>query len=63
LQHQKQRVISGEWLTKTALMTGRTGQDTSYLAKFFLLMRDAAHVIKSRASLFNTEGIDVRTRY
>jgi GDPmannose 4,6-dehydratase len=45
-------------LTKTALITGVTGQDGSYLAEFLLEKGYDVHGIKRRASLFNTERVD-----
>ena len=43
---------------KTALITGITGQDGSYLAEFLLEKGYKVHGIKRRASSFNTERID-----
>lgn len=43
---------------KTALITGITGQDGSYLAEFLLSKGYEVHGIKRRASSFNTERID-----
>ncbi len=43
---------------KTALITGITGQDGSYLAEFLLSKSYEVHGIKRRASSFNTERID-----
>jgi GDPmannose 4,6-dehydratase len=43
---------------KTALITGVTGQDGSYLAEFLLEKGYAVHGIKRRASSFNTERVD-----
>lgn len=43
---------------KTALITGITGQDGSYLAEFLLEQGYEVHGIKRRASLFNTDRID-----
>lgn len=43
---------------KTALITGITGQDGSYLAEFLLEKSYEVHGIKRRASLFNTQRID-----
>lgn len=43
---------------KTALITGITGQDGSYLADFLLSKGYIVHGIKRRASLFNTDRID-----
>lgn len=45
-------------MAKTALITGITGQDGSYLAEFLLEKGYAVHGIKRRASLFNTERVD-----
>ena len=43
---------------KTALITGITGQDGSYLAELLLSKGYTVHGIKRRASSFNTERID-----
>ena len=43
---------------KTALITGITGQDGSYLAEFLLKKGYVVHGIKRRSSLFNTQRID-----
>ena len=43
---------------KTALITGVTGQDGSYLAEFLLEKGYSVHGIKRRASSFNTERVD-----
>ena len=43
---------------KTALITGVTGQDGSYLAEFLLEKNYEVHGIKRRASSFNTSRID-----
>ncbi len=43
---------------KTALITGITGQDGSYLAELLLAKGYIVHGIKRRASSFNTERID-----
>jgi len=43
---------------KTALITGVTGQDGSYLVEFLLEKGYKVHGIKRRASSFNTERID-----
>ena len=45
-------------MTKTALITGVTGQDGAYLAEFLLAKGYAVHGIKRRSSLFNTDRID-----
>ena len=44
--------------TKTALITGITGQDGSYLAEFLLEKGYIVHGIKRRSSSFNTERVD-----
>ena len=43
---------------KTALITGITGQDGSYLAEFLLGKGYIVHGIKRRASSFNTQRVD-----
>lgn len=43
---------------KTALITGITGQDGSYLAEFLLEKGYIVHGVKRRASSFNTDRID-----
>jgi GDPmannose 4,6-dehydratase len=45
-------------LSKTALITGITGQDGAYLAELLLDKGYEVHGIKRRASLFNTDRID-----
>ena len=45
-------------MTKTALITGITGQDGSYLAEFLLSMDYIVHGLVRRASTFNTARID-----
>jgi len=45
-------------LTKTALITGITGQDGAYLTEFLLAKGYSVHGIKRRASSFNTDRID-----
>ena len=45
-------------MTKTALITGITGQDGAYLAEFLLDKGYVVHGIKRRASSFNTDRID-----
>ena len=44
--------------TKTALITGITGQDGSYLAELLLEKGYVVHGIKRRSSSFNTNRID-----
>ncbi len=43
---------------KVALITGITGQDSSYLAEFLLEKGYTVHGIKRRASSFNTARVD-----
>jgi GDPmannose 4,6-dehydratase len=50
--------ISNTLIKKTALITGITGQDGSYLADFLLKKGYNVHGIKRRSSLFNTDRID-----
>ena len=45
-------------LPKSALITGITGQDGSYLAEFLLAKGYRVHGVKRRASSFNTDRID-----
>lgn len=45
-------------MSKTALITGVTGQDGSYLAEFLLEKGYVVHGIKRRASSFNTQRVD-----
>jgi GDPmannose 4,6-dehydratase len=45
-------------MTKTALITGVTGQDGAYLARLLLDQGYVVHGIKRRSSSFNTERID-----
>ncbi len=45
-------------MSKTALITGITGQDGSYLAEFLLEKGYTVHGIKRRASQFNTQRVD-----
>ena len=45
-------------MAKTALITGVTGQDGSYLAEFLLDKGYVVHGIKRRTSLINTDRID-----
>ena len=45
-------------MTKTALITGITGQDGAYLAEFLLNKGYIVHGIKRRSSSFKTERID-----
>ena len=45
-------------MTRTALITGITGQDGAYLAESLLDKGYVVHGIKRRASLFNTDRVD-----
>ncbi len=45
-------------MSKTALITGVTGQDGAYLSEFLLSKGYTVHGIKRRTSLFNTARID-----
>ncbi|MCL2074754.1 MAG: GDP-mannose 4,6-dehydratase [Marinilabiliaceae bacterium] len=45
-------------MSKTALISGVTGQDGAYLSEFLLKKGYKVHGIKRRSSLFNTERID-----
>lgn len=48
----------GTMMTKTALITGITGQDGAYLAELLLAKGYEVHGIKRRSSSFNTGRID-----
>ena len=43
---------------KIALITGITGQDGAYLAKFLIKKNYIVHGIKRRSSLINTKRVD-----
>lgn len=45
-------------MTRTALITGITGQDGSYLAEFLLERGYEVHGIKRRSSMLNTQRLD-----
>jgi GDPmannose 4,6-dehydratase len=45
-------------MTKTALITGITGQDGAYLAELLISKGYTVHGVKRRASSFNTDRID-----
>ena len=45
-------------MRKIALISGITGQDGAYLAKFLLKKNYIVHGIKRRSSLINTDRID-----
>ncbi|MBK7098458.1 MAG: GDP-mannose 4,6-dehydratase [Sphingobacteriales bacterium] len=45
-------------MSKTAFITGITGQDGAYLAEYLLKKGYTVHGLKRRSSLFNTERID-----
>src|SRR5919198_1645298 len=51
-------LCGGMSVSKTALITGITGQDGAYLAELLLSKGYEVHGIKRRASSFNTERID-----
>jgi GDPmannose 4,6-dehydratase len=51
-------MTSSPTTAKTALITGITGQDGSYLAELLLEKGYTVHGIKRRASSFNTARID-----
>ena len=53
-----EKTSEGRLLSKTALITGITGQDGAYLAEFLLEKGYEVHGIKRRASSFNTDRID-----
>jgi len=55
---RQQQLEGVRLLSKTALITGITGQDGAYLAEFLLGKGYRVHGIKRRASLFNTDRID-----
>lgn len=42
----------------TALITGVTGQDGAYLARFLLAKSYTVHGVKRRSSMFNTQRVD-----
>jgi len=46
------------YMSKTAFITGITGQDGAYLAEFLLKKGYQVHGLKRRSSLFNTDRID-----
>jgi GDPmannose 4,6-dehydratase len=45
-------------MSKTALITGITGQDGAYLAEYLIRKGYIVHGIKRRSSMFNTDRID-----
>ena len=45
-------------MSKTALITGVTGQDGAYLSEYLLKKGYTVHGIKRRSSMFNTERVD-----
>ena len=45
-------------MTKTALITGTTGQDGAYLSRLLLSKGYTVHGVKRRASSFNTQRLD-----
>src|SRR3569833_4054702 len=50
--------IEGFFVTKTARITGITGQDGAYLAELLLAKGYLVHGIKRRSSSFNTGRIE-----
>jgi GDP-D-mannose dehydratase len=46
-------------MSKTALITGITGQDGSYLAELLLSKGYEVHGIKRRSSSFNTSALTI----
>ena len=52
------RLHPPHFMTKTALITGVTGQDGAYLAELLLGKGYTVHGIKRRSSLFNTDRVD-----
>jgi GDPmannose 4,6-dehydratase len=50
--------MGGRVGSKTALITGITGQDGSYLARLLLAKGYTVHGVKRRSSSFNTERVD-----
>ena len=58
LQRALRILFSQIKMTKTALITGITGQDGSYLAELLLSKGYIVHGIKRRSSFFNTTRID-----
>ena len=58
MQHNRQKVNIMTETRKSALITGITGQDGSYLAELLLEKGYEVHGIKRRASSFNTQRID-----
>lgn len=51
-------IVSMDYMMKTALITGITGQDGAYLASHLLDKGYIVHGIKRRASSFNTQRVD-----
>ena len=45
-------------MTKTALITGTTGQDGAYLAELLIAKGYMVHGLKRRSSSLNTERVD-----
>jgi GDPmannose 4,6-dehydratase len=50
--------LEEHFLSKTALITGITGQDGAYLAELLLEKGYSVHGVKRRASSFNTQRVD-----
>jgi GDPmannose 4,6-dehydratase len=57
-RHKTSNHIEQQLRMKTALITGVTGQDGSYLAELLLEKGYSVHGVKRRASSFNTQRID-----
>jgi GDPmannose 4,6-dehydratase len=58
LAHDSNSVDKGNRMSKTALVTGITGQDGAYLAELLLSKGYEVHGIKRRPSSFKTDRID-----
>ena len=50
-------------MSKTALITGVTGQDGAYLTEFLLKKNYVVHGLKRRSSLFNTNRIGIALEF
>ena len=57
-RHRGTQIQLERGLSKTALITGITGQDGAYLAEFLLTKGYVVHGVKRRSSSFNTDRID-----
>jgi GDPmannose 4,6-dehydratase len=56
--HGRDKEPQGDRVSKSALITGITGQDGAYLAELLLIKGYEVHGIKRRSSSFNTDRID-----